>query len=250
MTCCLPVCFISNPNSHRCSHGPVEKEDQSESSRASKAFSGPGHRLGNESGIEEPIAAGFHTAKSNEPLKVMLTLYKNGFVVNDGPLRSYDDDDGRAFLKDLEQGYVPRELASHGRNIDVVFNPKRDEEYKQAFAAFSGSGMSLGSSSTGTASHAVPVANPESASSDPQSVITLDPTAPTSRVRIKLLNGQAVSGTFNETHTIDDLRKFVAAASGVAAFSLCLSYPPKTLASGSMTLKEAGVLGGSLLQRP
>ena len=68
----------------------------------------------------------------------MLTLYKNGFVVNDGPLRSYDDDEGRAFLKDLEQGYVPRELASHGRNIDVVFNPKRDEEYKQALQHFLG----------------------------------------------------------------------------------------------------------------
>jgi thioredoxin len=138
-----------------------------------------------------------------------------------------------------------------GADVGSIKNAleSRPANYKPPFAAFSGSGKSLGSSSTATtSSHAALMVN--SGKTDPQSVITLDPAAPTSRVRVKLLNGQAVSGTFNETHTMDDLRKFVAAASGVATFSLCLSYPPKTLASGPVTLKDAGVLGGSILQRP
>lgn len=38
--------------------------------------------------------------------RVKIVFYKNGFTVDGGPLRSYDDDAGRAFMTDLDNQYV------------------------------------------------------------------------------------------------------------------------------------------------
>lgn len=39
-----------------------------------------------------------------------LKFYKNGMIVQDGPLRSYEDPATTSFLKDILDGYFPSEL--------------------------------------------------------------------------------------------------------------------------------------------
>lgn len=38
------------------------------------------------------------------PSIAKIIMYKNGFVVNDGPLRGYDDQENAKFLEELDQG--------------------------------------------------------------------------------------------------------------------------------------------------
>lgn len=39
-----------------------------------------------------------------------LKFYKNGMIVQDGPLRSYNDPTAISFLRDILDGYFPSEL--------------------------------------------------------------------------------------------------------------------------------------------
>lgn len=39
-----------------------------------------------------------------------LKFYKNGMIVQDGPLRSYNDPTTLSFLRDILDGYFPSEL--------------------------------------------------------------------------------------------------------------------------------------------
>lgn len=44
------------------------------------------------------------------PSCMSLKFYKNGMIVQDGPLRSYEDPATTSFLKDILDGYFPSEL--------------------------------------------------------------------------------------------------------------------------------------------
>jgi len=46
-----------------------------------------------------------------------IVLYKNGFIVNDGPLRSYLDPANESFLKNLERGYDIMIAMSHNEAL-------------------------------------------------------------------------------------------------------------------------------------
>jgi UBX domain-containing protein 1 len=54
---------------------------------------------------------GGEEAKGSEPKNnLKITLYSNGFVIDDGQFRPYDGPENQAFMKELNEGYVPREL--------------------------------------------------------------------------------------------------------------------------------------------
>ncbi|XP_029665140.1 UBX domain-containing protein 11-like [Formica exsecta] len=44
------------------------------------------------------------------PSCMMLKFYKNGMIVKEGPLRSYDDPTASSFIRDILDGYFPSEL--------------------------------------------------------------------------------------------------------------------------------------------
>ena len=73
-------------------------------------------------------------------------MYRDGFVVDDGPYRRVDDPENADFLRSLAMGRTPRELADEG-NVTVNLVDKRSQEYVETFRSFSGAGASLGSSS-------------------------------------------------------------------------------------------------------
>ena len=41
---------------------------------------------------------------------IKLTLYANGFTVNDGPFRNYTDPENQTFMSQINQNRVPQEL--------------------------------------------------------------------------------------------------------------------------------------------
>ncbi|GAB5037022.1 ubx domain-containing protein [Nannochloropsis oceanica] len=85
-----------------------------------------------------------------------ITMYRNGFTVDDGPFRALDDPANDSFLRDMARGVVPRELEAGvppGQAVHVNLKDKRDEEYAApaapAYVAYSGEGKSLKSEGGG-----------------------------------------------------------------------------------------------------
>lgn len=80
--------------------------------------------------------------------RTKITLWKNGFCVDNGPLRDYNDTANAAFLSAIRQGIVPKELqVGPGiKDVSVELIDKRGEDFKeppQVMKPFSGSGYTL-----------------------------------------------------------------------------------------------------------
>ena len=46
--------------------------------------------------------------------KIKLTVYKNGFIIDDGEFRKKDDPANKKFMEEVEKGYIPNELVKKG----------------------------------------------------------------------------------------------------------------------------------------
>ena len=49
-------------------------------------------------------------------------MWQNGFSIDDGPLRAYNDQQNREFLNDVMMGRIPRELVREARGGEVMVN--------------------------------------------------------------------------------------------------------------------------------
>ena len=46
--------------------------------------------------------------------KITLKVYKNGFVIDDGPFRDIKNEENKKFMSEAEKGYIPQELVNKG----------------------------------------------------------------------------------------------------------------------------------------
>jgi len=82
-----------------------------------------------------------------------ITLYSNGFVIDDGVFRPYDSEENKQFMKELNEGYVPKEIQDkyRGKGVSVGLEDRRKEAYRPPtppkYVAYSGSGQSMGGTS-------------------------------------------------------------------------------------------------------
>jgi UBX domain-containing protein 1 len=71
----------------------------------SRAFMGSGYSLSGDN------AAPVERNEDAKKIRHTITFWRNGFSVDDGPLRRVDDDANKAFLSDINNGRVPAEFA-------------------------------------------------------------------------------------------------------------------------------------------
>lgn len=125
---------------------------------AGNTFGGGGVRLGDAANPGQATAAETFSGsagrnasqvavENNAP--VALRMWRNGFTVDDGPLRRYDDPANAEFMNSVKQGRVPLELitAARGKELRVQMEDKRDQEYtepKRPKEFFTGTGHMLG----------------------------------------------------------------------------------------------------------
>ena len=59
-------------------------------------------------------------------------MWQNGFSIDDGPLRAYNDQQNREFLNDVMMGRIPRELVREARGGEVMVNMEdhKDQMYE------------------------------------------------------------------------------------------------------------------------
>lgn len=151
-----------------------------------------------------------------------LHLWRNGFSIDDGPLRPTDDEENRRVLEDLMMNRLPSEL--HGIAGIRIDDRRQDEFPKQPMKAFSGRGRVLGSPTPQMRDEPRPTleaAEPPAAPIVTPELPKLDVrrNEPTSTVAVRFPNGQRVQIEVNQNrHTLIDIRTHVVLVQNDLAF--------------------------------
>ncbi|KFK23686.1 hypothetical protein AALP_AAs50902U000400 [Arabis alpina] len=229
-----------------------------ESSRsASASFTGAARLLSGETVSSSP-----QQQQQDQPQVVMhtITFWRNGFTIDDGPLRTFDDPLNAPFMQSIARSECPRELEPADRKIRVhVDLVRREENYTEPPKPknpFQGQGRTLGASGSGSSSTA---AEPQ-ASSLPMNItaptptrgLVVDPAAPTTSVQLRLADGTRLVSRFNNHHTIRDIRGFIDASrpGGSKEYQLLtVGFPPKQLTELDQTIDQAGIANSVVIQK-
>ncbi|XP_069507017.1 NSFL1 cofactor p47 isoform X2 [Ambystoma mexicanum] len=226
-----------------------------ETSRASP-FGGGGYRLGAAPEEESAYVTAGRKTPGTQDVHVVLKLWKNGFSLDSGELRSYQDPANSQFLESIRRGEVPAELRrlAHGGQVNLDMEDHRDEDFvksKGIFKAFTGEGQKLGSTTPqviGISSQSQQAENEAKASSS----VTIDDSEPVTNIQIRLADGGRLVQKFNHSHRIRDIRLFIAdarPAMAATSFVLMTTFPNKELADENLTLKDANLLNAVIVQR-
>ncbi|KAI1407206.1 SEP-domain-containing protein [Hypoxylon sp. FL1857] len=227
---------------------------------SSQAFRGAGQTLGGEGApsrtIPDPLgptASSSHGARpqNNEVQERTLHLWRDGFSIDDGELRRFDDPENTDALRMIQQGRAPIHLMNvrYDEPLDVKLQ-KHDENYRplpKVYKPFSGEGRRLGSPvpgesaavnlptlATSTAAAAVP------SSSAPPST-SVDESQPTVMIRIQMPDGTRLPARFNTTQTVNDVYNFIARSSpelSAGGWVLATTFPNKDHTDKSLVLGD------------
>jgi UBX domain-containing protein 1 len=247
------------------SSAPSGSSSSAQESGASSFF-GTGYKLGQTENDTEVIPSNSSTSKrSSNQEEVVLKIWKEGFTINDGELHNINDPENREFLNLVARGEeIPPLLlkeanVSNERELHVSVEDHRYEEFvpsKPKKKIFGGSGNLLGSPAPEVVGNIAPQETPSdngiANESAARAEVPLIPDAPTTSLQIRLVDGTRLIATFNHSHTIGDVRRYIIAARSSfvsRSFILQSSYPPKPLDNNDQTLSEAGLLNAVIFQR-
>lgn len=177
-----------------------------------------------------------------EEVRRTITMYRNGFVVDDGPYRQLTDPANADFLRSLAQGVTPRELLAEG-DVTVGLIDKRNEDYVETFRSFSGAGASLGTT-------AADGNNPDriDPASLPEESAAVDASQPTTSIQVRLSNGKRKVVKINLTATVRDFAAQLRAEADGQPFRLLTGFPPAPILASNLeqSVEEAGLKGASV----
>lgn len=228
---------------------------------SSNSFSGTGYRLGQTDSDHVAIpssAAG--SKKSDDCDTVTVKVFRQGFTVDDGDLRPYDDPRNREFFESITHQEIPAELRRQGRTmVHVNVEDHMGEEFVRKaprFKAFTGSGHTLGSPTPPTSVDipvaAVPAGDPATNEAQAAKEINVQQEQPTTMVSVRLADGGRLSARFNLTHTVQDIRQYIMTARPQYInrnFMLLTTFPNKELSNSEETIEQAKLQNAAILQR-
>ncbi|XP_006031885.1 UBX domain-containing protein 2B [Alligator sinensis] len=237
-------------------HGAVPLDEATRASgdfSKAKSFSGGGYRLGDSSFKRSEYIYGEN--QHGQDVQILLKLWRNGFSLDDGELRSYADPTNAQFLESVKRGEIPVELQRlvHGGQVNLDMEDHQEQEYvkpRLKFKAFSGEGQKLGSLTPEIVS--TPSSPEEEMKSILNAAVLINDTVPTTKIQIRLADGSRLIQRFNQTHRIKDIRDFIIQSRPeftTADFVLVTTFPNKELTDESLTLQEADILNTVILQQ-
>ncbi|BGP11426.1 protein phosphatase regulator [Rhodotorula toruloides] len=247
----------------------------------SSFFTGSAHTLGSDETpstyIPDPNAKEEDEDEDEEEEVAIrhLTFWQDGFSIDDGDLMRYEDH--RELLAAIQAGRAPISFlkVKHDQPVELRIAERRNEKWtrqaQQPSGPFTGSGNRLGSGSPFPESSPAPSPAPASTGSTrmfsglignpkaPDAPVSgevqfeVDRNEPTTQVQIRLRSGERMVATFNHTHTVGDIRRYInASRPGEASSSYVLqtTFPSRDLTDDSQTIKDAGLMGSVVVQRP
>ncbi|KAA8515553.1 hypothetical protein F0562_018836 [Nyssa sinensis] len=224
--------------------GPLENLQPSSSSRS---FAGTGRLLSGETVPSAP----------QQPQAVVhnIVFWRNGFTVNDGPLRRLDDPENEPFLESIRKSECPKELEPADRRSSVHVNLIRREENcpepEKHHVPFQGVGRTLGGSTTPSAPEPT-VAAPLGTAPTPSVGLVVDETLPSTSIQLRLADGARMIAHFNHHHTVGDIHAFIDASRPGATGTYQLrtvGFPPKQLTDPTQTIEQAGLANSVVIQK-
>lgn len=243
-------------------HGGQVVDENEGNSRRAPGFSGVGMRLGSEAepsveAVAGPSIPGLETV---EPSNMVLKLWRNGFSVDDGPLREYTDSENADFLRSVKMGEIPRELITQARGGEVNLNMEdhREEEYvevKRPVQAFAGEGHRLGNVAPTLSVSEIPVddkATQKENEAAAQAALNVDDSRPVTNIQVRLADGSRLVLKINTNQSISSIRNFICRARpamNAVPFKLLTTFPNKELDNEDQTIEEASLKGASVVQR-
>jgi len=261
--------------------GPAEPEPEGPGGQRASAFSGGGYTLGSDevdsTYLPDPNAP---PNPAEETAIRHLTFWRDGFSVEDGELRRYDDPAQAQILSEINAGRAPPSILDvlPGQPVELRVARRTDEDYVSTpRRGFAGSGNRLGgvvpeSSSAAPAPVPVPpvgmpggfpVASSTAAASAPQPAQTREPESvgtrfavdqakPTTSVQVRLADGTRMVARMNLTHTVGDLRSFINASrpeNSTRPYTIGTTFPNRTLDDDNVTIEAAGLRNSVIVQR-
>ncbi|CZS90188.1 hypothetical protein WAI453_004295 [Rhynchosporium graminicola] len=245
---------------------PGERGGESSSS-APNRFRGSGQTLGGDDTPSQVVPgprAGTAEAEAAPVQRRILHLWVDGFSVEDGPLRRFDDPVHAQDLQMIRQGRAPLHLMGvrEDQPVDVQLI-KHNGAYEappKVYKPFSGSGNRLGSPTPGASSSstaplaASPALTTNSGSQNNPLEPAIDPSQPTLALRIQLANGARLPARFNTTSTIGDVYSFIdraASDTGGRQWVLATTFPSKEHTDKALVLGEMAEFkrGGTAVQK-
>ncbi|KAL9994216.1 putative UBX domain, SEP domain, Ubiquitin-like domain superfamily [Helianthus debilis subsp. tardiflorus] len=227
-------------------------EGPMENARPSSSFTGTGRPLSGE-------AAPARTTAPEQPQNVVhnIVFWRNGFTVNDGPLRRLDDPENASFLESIKKSECPRELEPADRRSSVHVNLiRRDENRTEPVVAtqvaFQGVGRTLGRNADEAAPDAI-TSNAAADTTASSGGLVLDPALPSTSIQLRLADGTRMIAHFNHHHTVADIRAFINASrpDGSRVYQLqTVGFPPKLLTDPNQTIDQAGLANSVVIQKP
>jgi UBX domain-containing protein 1 len=245
-------------------HGGEVVDPSSEPSRRPQPhFGGQGRRLGTDDvPAPAPVESSSHSAPDHtKRVEKCLKLWRNGFSVDDGPLRAYDDPANAQFLASIKLGQIPSELVAHARGGEVSLNMEdhRIEEYREPpkiRTPFSGSGFRLGNptpeTEDGPSSAPSSGGDPKKDEEAAQTELNVDTSQPTTTIQVRLADSSRLVIRLNLTHSVGRIREYICRARptyGARPFVLMTTFPNKELSDESATIAEANLQNASVVQR-
>lgn len=221
-------------------------EEEHEHFEGPQRFAGAGYRLG---ATADPPQRPTVVGRRN--VTRVLTFYANGFRVDEGPLRAFDDPANEAFLADVNRGVVPKEMEEPDiGDISITLVDRKGVDYEEersGMVPFSGGGQRLNDAEALANSSQAPSAQVTTDAAE--AVLIVDSSRPITRVQVRLSDGTRLVARLNEDSTVGQLRSFVRASRpGVANFVLSTTFPKKLLDDDSKTIVEAELKGAVVVQ--
>ncbi|KAI1452862.1 SEP-domain-containing protein [Annulohypoxylon moriforme] len=234
---------------------------------SSNAFRGSGQTLGGEGTpsrtIPDPLAPAAPGARARpqggEVQERTLHLWRDGFSIDDGELRRFDDPENTDALRMIQQGRAPIHLMNvrYDEPLDVKLQ-QHDENYRllpKVYKPFGGEGRRLGSPVPGESSAAAatttlstPLTSTTAAtaattapSSSTRPSTQVDESQPTIMIRIQMPDGTRLPARFNTSHTVNDVYDFISRSSpelSAGGWVLATTFPNKDHTDKSLALGD------------
>lgn len=185
-----------------------------------------------------------------EEKMITITFYRNGFTVDNGPLRSFDDPKSKEILEAMDKGFVPRELSGNAKRVAVKLNDKKKEDYvspKEEFKAFQSAGRVIGPGLEGNTSPIRSDHNQQQQQQQQQymkntaAVMSVDETKPMTSVQLRLPDGSTIKTKINVDQTIGDLFIYIEKLIGLQQFKAATTFPKKQLTDKTETIEKANL---------
>ncbi|KAF5295194.1 hypothetical protein FQA39_LY13199 [Lamprigera yunnana] len=234
-------------------HG-VEILEPSSSGSTSSAFKGTGYKLGQTGSDSETIPG---APEPSRPEHVTLKLWKEGFSLNEGDVRHYNNSSNREFLESIRRGEIPAELRQGNSEVHLLMEDRRMENFKKEIEkrsskAFYGQGHTLGSP-TPAAIGAPAIQEKDCVVNEnlAKNNLETDVSQPVTNIQIRLADGSRLIGQFNHHHTVGHIRTYILNARPqyvTHSFTLLSLYPSREL-NDSETISEAGLLNAAIMQK-